>query len=392
MSRRFRRLVPAATAAILLAAGVVHAAPAQAAGDIDLCVSTGRQAGFTGENFVVAVAVGMAESRCDPLARYVNTGGSVDRGLWQINDYWHSEVSDACAYNAQCNADAAYRISDSGTDWTPWSTYKSGSYRQFLDDARAAIGAGPAPVVAAKSVNGDRYDDVVGIDSAGVAWLYAAKSTGGFATALRLGPGWGDFGKIGVGDSNADGWADLYAIGGGTMYYWQNNGRGAFSAAITVGSGWSAMDYVSFADVNGDNKTDILARDGSTMSVYIGRGGGRFATPDVIGPGWGTYARHTAADADADGDGDIWATNGAGELYFWKRNGESYAAGVEVGSGWTAFRQLTTMDVNGDSRADIIAIRTSDNTLWRWLGTGSGTFGQGVQVGNGWANHQLAAY
>lgn len=76
---------------------------------------------------------------------------------------------------------------------------------------------------------------------------------------MRLGPGWGDFGKVGIGDSNGDGWADLFAIGG-------------------------------------------------AMSVYIGRGLGRFATPDVIGPGWGTYARHTAADADA----DIWATNGAG--------------------------------------------------------------------------------
>jgi hypothetical protein len=47
--------------------------PAQAAGDIDLCVSNGRAAGFTGEKLVVAVAVGMAESRCDPSARYVNS-------------------------------------------------------------------------------------------------------------------------------------------------------------------------------------------------------------------------------------------------------------------------------------------------------------------------------
>lgn len=76
----------------------------------------------------------------------------------------------------------------------------------------------------------------------------------------------------------------------------------------------------------------------------------------------------------------------------WKGNGASFASGVNVGSGWAAFRQFTSMDVNGDNRADLVAIRAADDTLWRWLGTGTDTFGQGVQAGNGWANHQLTAY
>jgi hypothetical protein len=249
-----------------------------------------------------------------------------------------------------------------------------------------------ATLRAAKSINGDQYDDLIGIDADGVATVYAGKATGGFATGSRLGPGWGEFSKVGIADSNGDGWADLFAIGGGTLHYWHNNGKGAFTSGVTVGSGWSAMDYVSFADVNGDNKADILARADSDLSLYIGLGGGRFEVAEVVGPGWGSYSRHTAADADADGDGDIWATNGVGDLYFWKGNGASFASGVKVGSGWAAFRQFTSMDVNGDNRADLVAIRTSDDTLWRWLGTGTGTFGQGVQVGNGWANHQLAAY
>lgn len=50
------------------------------------------------------------------------------------------------------------------------------------------------------------------------------------------------------------------------------------------------------------------------------------------------------------------------------------------------------MDINGDNRADIIAIRTSDNTHWQWLGPGAGTFSQGTQIGHGWAGYQLAAY
>lgn len=41
------------------------------------------------------------ESGLNPLARGVNPGGSVDRGIAQINSRWHPEVSDAEAYNPQ---------------------------------------------------------------------------------------------------------------------------------------------------------------------------------------------------------------------------------------------------------------------------------------------------
>ena len=61
------------------------------------------------ENFEWAdylVRLAMCESRLDPLA--INGNGnypsnSTDRGLFQINNYWHYEVSDACAYNLECS-------------------------------------------------------------------------------------------------------------------------------------------------------------------------------------------------------------------------------------------------------------------------------------------------
>ncbi len=386
-----RRFV-AVTAAAIAACTTIVVTPAQAAGDIDLCVSVGRVAGFSGENFVVAVAVAMAESRCDPAARGVNPGHSIDRGLWQINDYYHPDVSDACAYNAQCNANAAFRISDRGGDWSPWSTYRSGSYRQFLDDARAAIGATPPPPKAAKSINGDKYDDAVGVDADGVAWLYPGKSGGGFGARSRIGAGWTGFGRVAIGDANADGWADLFATNGSALFHWRNRGNGSFSEGVQVGTGWSVVDHFSVADVNGDNKADILARDGGNLNLYVGKGTGGFAAADLLGPGWSAYPRHTAADADGDGDGDIWAITSAGALSFWKRNGDSYGNGVQVGSGWSGFGQLTTMDINGDAKADVVAVRSSDGTLWQWLGTGNGSFGQAKQIGTGWKTVRLAAY
>jgi len=52
---------------------------------------------------------------------------------------WHPEVSDACAYAAQCNANEAYRISSGGSSWSPWVTYNTGAYCNHLDEAQAAV-------------------------------------------------------------------------------------------------------------------------------------------------------------------------------------------------------------------------------------------------------------
>ena len=109
-----------------------------------------RQAGaptvhFRKQRAVVAVAVGMAESYCrkDAVGHNPPTSGcphgSDDRGLWQINSCYHSEVRDHCAFNPTCNARATKHISDRGRDWTPWSAYNSGAYRQYLAVARHAV-------------------------------------------------------------------------------------------------------------------------------------------------------------------------------------------------------------------------------------------------------------
>jgi hypothetical protein len=88
---------------------------------------------------VVAVAVAMAESSCNPGASYTNSNGCVDRGLWQVDNCAWPNVSNTCAYQAQCNADAAYSISAEGTDWTPWSTFNAGVWRDYISDADAAV-------------------------------------------------------------------------------------------------------------------------------------------------------------------------------------------------------------------------------------------------------------
>ena len=98
-------------------------------------------AGFAPSQVATAVAIALAESGGKTDAR--NTAGnhppSTDRGLWQINSYYHPEVTDTQAYLPAANAAAAYRISGEGADFTPWVTYTSGAYHLFM--ARANIAA-----------------------------------------------------------------------------------------------------------------------------------------------------------------------------------------------------------------------------------------------------------
>lgn len=89
-----------------------------------------------GKNWKIAYAVANAESQLKPDAVGYNTDKrkTIDRGLFQINDYWHSEVSNECAYDLVCNIKEAYRISKGGTDWTPWVTYNNKLYLHYLNN------------------------------------------------------------------------------------------------------------------------------------------------------------------------------------------------------------------------------------------------------------------
>lgn len=100
-------------------------------------------AGFTSGSLITAVAICLAESGGNTDAKGYNRDArgniiSIDRGLWQINNVYHPEVSDTCAYNDTCNAQAAYTISSKGTNFNPWTTYTAGTYRQFITRATVA--------------------------------------------------------------------------------------------------------------------------------------------------------------------------------------------------------------------------------------------------------------
>ena len=123
---------PAATCTVTSTRAGDHFTPVQIA-------QTAKNNGFTGNGLVVSVAVALAESSGWTRAVLVDSDCSRDRGLWQINSYWHSEVSDAQAFDPNGAAQAAYRISSSGNDWTPWTTYTNGAYQQHMAEAQQAV-------------------------------------------------------------------------------------------------------------------------------------------------------------------------------------------------------------------------------------------------------------
>jgi hypothetical protein len=88
-----------------------------------------------------AAAVAMAESRGNPSAQNIVTnpapGNGPERsfGLWQINTLAHPQYPEHLLLDPTYNAQAALAISQGGTNWTPWSTYNHGDYRQYMTDS-----------------------------------------------------------------------------------------------------------------------------------------------------------------------------------------------------------------------------------------------------------------
>jgi hypothetical protein len=107
-----------------------------------------RDAGLGHEQAITATAIAWAESGLNPAAvgdmALVDTVWGVSLGLFQIRSL-HAHTGTGKERDANrlrdpaFNARSMFAISDGGTDWTPWSVFKNGAYRQYLDDVVDAI-------------------------------------------------------------------------------------------------------------------------------------------------------------------------------------------------------------------------------------------------------------
>ena len=96
-----------------------------------------KDAGFTGNDLVIAIAVAKAESGWRSNARNGNTNDSLDCGLWQINSVHRQLLKKHDCYDPKANAQMARALwKQSNGSWSPWVTYQRGKHLQFISEAR----------------------------------------------------------------------------------------------------------------------------------------------------------------------------------------------------------------------------------------------------------------
>lgn len=122
-------------------------------------------AGFTGGDIPIAVAVAFAESGGRTEAH--NTKGQDDSyGLWQINMKGSlgpdrrpkfGITKDAQLFDPATNAKAA-KVVHASSGWKAWTTYTSGAYKEYLDGAPSDVStpsAGGSGITGAFNAFGD---------------------------------------------------------------------------------------------------------------------------------------------------------------------------------------------------------------------------------------------
>jgi len=345
----------------------------------DLCAHVGHNAGFPNDRLVTAVAVALAESRCNPDATGTNTDGSRDRGLWQINSRWHPEVSDACAYDAQCNANEAYRISSQGTSWTPWTTYNSGAYTSWLDEARAAVDrlqTGPTSVIWRQS----NYTTSSG------GWSFG---WGGEART-RCAPITGDW------DGDGDDSPGLACFDSTNGWSWIQTNYNASSGSTTFGWGGTARAYCYpiTGDWDGDGDTTVgLAC--PTSNGWAWHQTNYNASSGSTTFGWGGVTSDTTYPITGDWDGDGDTTVGLARLTSngWSWGHTNYNASSGSWSyGWGSSTLTNAIPITGDwdgNGTTSIGLATHTSNGWIWRHSNYNTSSSGWSYG--WGSGTLSA-
>jgi Lysozyme like domain len=98
-----------------------------------------EQAGGNAQAASIAAAIAMAESGGNSANTDVDSNGTVDRGLWQINSIHGAQST----YDVMGNARAAVSISNNGANWSAWTTYTSGAYQRYL---QGSVTPSPVPL------------------------------------------------------------------------------------------------------------------------------------------------------------------------------------------------------------------------------------------------------
>lgn len=101
--------------------------------------NAGFRNGPRSPQLTIAVAIAAGESGWNTTAHNPHYPDN-SYGLWQINQLAHPWATPPGIYNAQTNANAAYRVyRQAGFRFTPWTVYTRGIYQQHMNKAWDAV-------------------------------------------------------------------------------------------------------------------------------------------------------------------------------------------------------------------------------------------------------------
>jgi len=182
---------------------------------------------------------------------------------------------------------------------------------------------------------------------------------------------------IAVGDWNADGLADVFALGGAAPSGLFDNSAGVLTANPTSDiSGLAGVQGAAWADADNDGLEDLaVAVDGGLSplnTVFRNSGGGHF-TANGTGafPGSDAGSRGVAwADFDRDGFVDlVVATLGGGVRLYRNLGGTSFAdASAAAGFGPAPAGSVSARDFDGDGFPDLLVTGPDGARLYRNTG------------------------
>ncbi|MFJ5550665.1 FG-GAP repeat domain-containing protein [Streptomyces sp. NPDC093225] len=195
-------------------------------------------------------------------------------------------------------------------------------------------------------LNGDRVNDVLAVLPTGEARMYqtpAGRLPAPASPYKKVSADWRGYDVLtSPGDLTGDGRADLLVRekAGGTLWLYPGSGTFGFASRVKIGPGWNAYTRVIGAgDLDGDGRGDVLALDGSgELWRYNGTGKGTLTARALVFRDWGKTYKQLLGAGDLNGDGraDLLSVDSSGVARFNPGNGRGgFGDRVRISSGWT---------------------------------------------------------
>lgn len=331
-----------------------------------------EQAGFRGSGLQTARAIAMAESGGNPNAHNGNAGtGDNSYGLFQINMLGnmgpqrraqYGLSSNDALFDPLTNAKVAYKLSNGGRDFGPWSTFKNGAYQKFMGSAGAS------------------NDILMGAENPSASNPTSSATTD-LATAFQS-----SVNELG---GNTQGTGALETIGLPTM------SGPDFSSWIA--SLRAKVGPMTFADIS--KPLDIPGLTGTTSDVSSGPWTDGSLMPSITGVSNGADPFGTSEGTSTAGGGGAasgqaatiinWAKQFVGTPYVW--GGNSLSSGVDCsGLVQQVFRhfgvdlpRLASQQANSGTRVALNQMKPGDLVAWDDNPAQPGADHIAIYVGNG---------